>query len=160
MSNILCSVLLYFIRKQKFKRKDEWYNRSAVGSKDKSTMPRGRISFSSFNPKQWYSQWNREVFICRASNGFEFHISRRQTKNRYFQLMMKLDHYRFYWNQNKGIMGGGNKEIKQSHTADEEVALSGVKEFISFHFHFFISRDKKKRKYPFINSSNCTYTCR
>ena len=58
-------------------------------------------------------------------------------------------------------MGGGNTETNQSHTADEEVALSGVKEFISFHFHLFISREKKKRKYSFfLNSSNCTYTCK
>ena len=44
-------------------------------------------------------------------------------------------------------MDGGNRETIQSHTADEEVALSGVKEFISFHFHLFICQGKKKRKY-------------
>ena len=58
-------------------------------------------------------------------------------------------------------MGGGNTETKQSLTAGEEVALSGVKDFISFHFHLFISREKKKRKYSsFLNSSNCTCTCK
>lgn len=47
-------------------------------------------------------------------------------------------------------MGGGNTETKQSHPVDEEVALSGVKDFVSVISFSFIHFQGKKEKKIFI----------